>query len=432
MEIQANNRTFRNYLVFWIGQVFSIFGSSVIFFVLVWWITDTTQDPVLISVASFTYFIPMIIISPIAGIVADRYDRKKVILLADSLQAFSTFFMIIAFMFNLMQFWVLLIFIAMRSVCQTFHMPTANAIIPTMVPKEKLSRINGINFLFTSFANVIGPVVGGFLLIFFTVQQALWIDIITFLIALIPLLLIHIPSVKKLDDEHETESFRSAFKGGIKVINSIPGLLSMMIAFMILNFLVQPQGTLLAYFIRVDHGGSVLDFSLISMFFNIGMVIGGIFTSLKKNWKHKMRMIVVAYIIMGIGNILVATAPRGNFPLIMFYSSMIGLAAPLINSLYFTIIHHKVPQDKVGRVISIDMTLSFIAMPMGTILSGPLAKIMGTPNLFVMSAILSLTTINLFYIFSNIRALDAIEENEARDNNSNKKELDIKKKSSSN
>ncbi len=122
----------------------------------------------------------MIIFSPIAGIVSDRYDRRKLILLVDSLQAFSTFILILFFIFNLMQFWILLIFVATRSICQAFHAPTANAIIPTMVPKDKLSRINGINFLLTSFVNVIGPVVGGFLLLFFTVQEALWIDVIIF------------------------------------------------------------------------------------------------------------------------------------------------------------------------------------------------------------------------------------------------------------
>lgn len=359
----------------------------------------------------------MIIISPIAGIISDRYDRRKLILLVDSLQAFSTFILILFFIFNLMQFWNLLLFVAIRSICQAFHAPTANAIIPTMVPKDKLSRINGINFLFTSFVNVIGPLVGGFLLIFFTVQEALWIDVITFLIALIPLLLIKIPRVKKLPEKHERDSFYTSFKEGVNIIYGIPGLLSMMITFMILNFLHQPQGTLMPHFIRVDHGGTVLAFSLVSMAFNIGMFIGGITTSVKKNWKYKMRMIYIAYIIMSIGIILVATTPTGNIPLLMIYSTITGFTGPIINSLYFTIIHQKVPHDKVGRVISIDTTLSFIAMPIGTLLAGPLAYAIGTPTLFLSSAILMFITITLIYIFSNVRSLDTIKEIEIEEHN---------------
>ena len=417
MEIQLDNKTFKNYLFFWVGQIVSIFGSSIVFFVLVWWITDTTQDPIAISTATFTFFIPIIIFSPIAGIVADRYDRRKLILLVDSLQAFSTFILILFFLFNLMQFWILLIFVAIRSTCQAFHTPTANAIIPTMVPKDRLSRINGINFLFTSFVNVIGPVVGGFLLLFFTVQEALWIDVITFLIALIPLLLIKIPRVKMLPEKHERDSFRTSFKEGVNIIHDISGLLSMMIAFMILNFLYQPQGTLVAYFVKVDHGGTVLAFSLVSMAYNIGMVIGGITTSVKKNWKHKMRMIYVAYIIMSIGSILLATTPTGNIPLLMIYSSIIGLPVPIISSLYFTIIHLKVPHDKVGRVLSIDTTLSFVAMPLGILLAGPLTNAIGTPILFLISALLAIIAITLIYIFSSIRSLDTIKKIEIEENN---------------
>jgi DHA3 family macrolide efflux protein-like MFS transporter len=415
LEIQPDNKTFKSYLFFWAGQVFSIFGSSVVFFVLVWWITDTTGNPIAISIGAFSYFIPMIIISPIAGIVSDRYDRKKVILLVDSLQAFSTFILILFFMFGIIQFWILLIFIVIRSVCQAFHFPNANAIIPTMVPKENLSRINGINALFTSFVNVIGPLAGGFLLLIFTVEQALWIDVITFLISLVPLLLINIPRVRKLDEKHEEESISDSFKDGLRIIKRISGLLSMMIAFMILNFLHQPQGILMALFVKSDHGGSVLDFSLVSMTLNIGMLAGGLFTSLKKNWKHKARVIFLAYVIWSIGNILLATAPLGYIPLLMIYSTIGGLTIPLINSLYFTIIHLKVPPDKVGRVVSIDTTLSFIAMPVGTLFAGPLALAIGTPFLFLISSILTMITITLIYFFSSIRALDNIKEIEMKD-----------------
>ncbi len=223
--------------------------------------------------------------------------------------------------------------------------------------------------------------------------------------------------MKKLPEKHERDSFYTSFKEGVNVIHGISGLLSMMITFMVLNFLQQPQGTLMAFFIKVDHGGTVLTFSLVSMAFNIGMFIGGITTSVKKNWKHKMRMIYVAYIIMSIGSILVATTPTGNIPLLMIYSSMTGFTGPIINSLYFTIIHQKVPHDKVGRVISIDTTLSFVAMPLGTLLAGPLAIAIGTPILFLISAILVFITITLIYIFSSVRSLDTINEIEIEEHN---------------
>jgi DHA3 family macrolide efflux protein-like MFS transporter len=416
LENKSNDNLFRNYLIFWIGQLFSILGSSVVFFTLQWWITDTTEDPIAISITFFAFIITMAITSPIAGIVTDHYDRKKIIIIADSLQAFSTFILILFFMFDLMQYWILMIFIPIRSICQTFHFTTENAIIPTMVPKDKLSRINGINFLVTSFINVAGPVIGGFLLLFLTFQEALWIDIITFLISVVPLLLIDIPSVKKIEDEGKKVSFWQAFKEGFRIIHSIPGILGMMIVFMIINFLNQPRATLTAYYVKVIHGGTVLDFSLVSIFFNIGMLIGGTITAFKKKWKYKMRMIFVAYTIASIGYALLATVPTGLFPLVWFYIAMVGFSMPTVNSLYYTIIHLSVPKDKVGRVVSIDTSLSLIAMPLGTIASGPLAIILGTRNLFFISGILTLIIFTLFYIFTNIRRLNEVKETDINEN----------------
>jgi len=415
LEIKTDNKIFRKYLIFWIGQLFSILGSSVVFFALQWWITDITEDPIAISITFFTFVICMAITSPIAGIVSDHFNRKKIILIADSLQAFSTLIMILTFLFNLMQFGILLIFVVIRSVCQTFHFTTQSAIIPSMVPRDKLSRINGINFLATSFVNVIGPIIGGFLLLFLTIQEALWIDIITFLIAVIPLLLIDIPNVKKLEDREKKVSYGHAFKEGLNIIRAIPGLFGMMIVFMIINFLNQPRGTLTAYYVKVIHGGTVLDFSLVSIAFNIGMVIGGIITALKKKWRNKMRMILIAYIIASTGYALLSFVPIGMFQLIWICVAMVGFSMPTINSLYYTIIHLSVPQDKVGRVVSIDTTLSFIAMPLGTIMSGPLALMIGTNFLFFISAILSIIVIAFFYMFTNIRKLNEVRETEVNE-----------------
>ena len=129
-----------------------------------------------------------------------------------------------------------------------------------------------------------------------------------------------------------------------------------------------------------------------------------------------MRPIFITYIIMSLGQILIATVPIGFIWLIAIYAPLVGFGGPIINSLWFTMIHLKVPHDKVGRVVSIDTTLSFIAMPIGTLLAGPLALLMGTANLFIVSAILNITTISLFYFFTKIRAFGVIKVVEPSEN----------------
>ena len=410
MEETADKSSFKSYLFFWSGQLASILGSSVVYFVLLWWLVDETKSAIALSIGSVSYFVPLILVSLIAGVVADRYDRKKVIFIADSLQAFSTFIMILFFAYGIMEFWYLYFFFAFRSTCQAFHQPTQNAIIPTMVPKEKLSRINGINFLLTGAINIIGPVIGATFLIYFTVEQALWIDIITYSIAIVPLLLIKIPSFHKETEDKKRESMWKEFKSGFKILTTIPGLLMLILEATIFNFLVQPISTLFPYYIRVIHNGSVVDFALISMSFNVGMFIGGILTTIKKEWKYKIPIMISVAIINAIIYALFSFVPIGFIFLLMLYSVIRGFTIPILNTLFYTILQLRVPSDKLGRVISIDNTLSCIGIPLGSILAGPLAVIIGIGPLFFISASLIIVAEIVIYLFTKIRLLDSEED----------------------
>ena len=104
----------------------------------------------------------MIFAMPIAGVFSDRWNRKNLIIIVDSSQAFATFILIVLLSMGITDLWIIFSFMALRSIFQAFHQPTVNAIVPTMVPKEKLSRINGINFLASGVVQLIGPVLAAF------------------------------------------------------------------------------------------------------------------------------------------------------------------------------------------------------------------------------------------------------------------------------
>ena len=227
MEEIANKGTFKSYLFFWSGQLFSLLGSMVVFFVITFWIADIYNDPIISAFASFLYILMMTICMPFAGVIADRINRKVLIIVVDSLQAYITILLIIIFYFGSPDIWIVYLFISLRSVFQAFHVPTVNAIIPTMVPKDKLSRINGVNFLFTGVVQLLAPFIGAMMLVFLSVYMILWVDVITFFIALIPLLLINIPSVRQVNHTEEKKaksSFFKEFRLGLKTLKIIPGL----------------------------------------------------------------------------------------------------------------------------------------------------------------------------------------------------------------
>jgi len=164
MEGQADPTTFRSYLTFWSGQLVSLLGSSVAQFVIIWWITLETGSALYLSLASLLGFAPMIILSPFAGVFVDRWSRKALIGVVDFLQALVTVALILLFSVGIVSIWYVLALLALRGVFQAFHNPAVAAIVPLMVPRDKLSRMNGATYLFSGAVTLAGPVLAAFLL----------------------------------------------------------------------------------------------------------------------------------------------------------------------------------------------------------------------------------------------------------------------------
>lgn len=420
MEEIANKETYRSYLFFWSGQLVSLLGSSVVYFVITWWITVEYQSALFLSIASFLFILPMTISMPIAGVFSDRINRKTLILIADSSQAFVTFILILLFLFGIANIWLIFIFISLRAIFQAFHLPTVNAIIPTMVPKEKLTRINGINFMFTGVVQLVAPFIAAVLWMLMTIEIILWVDVITFFIALVPLLLISIPSINQINNISGKEqnpkknSFIKEFRLGVRTLKLVPGLITMIILSLLLNFLIRPIDTLMSLYINVNHGGGPGHLALTLAFFQGGMIFGALITSIKKEWNNKIRVIFISMIIALIGYIIFGIAPTGSYIILIIGGVIMGINLPIINALYQTFIQTTVPADKIGRVTSIDHTFSMSISPLGTILCGPLAEIIGIPSLFFYSGLIGIICTMSFWSFTNIRKVDIDSKSELK------------------
>ncbi|GAI65914.1 unnamed protein product, partial [marine sediment metagenome] len=270
MESSPTSNTFKSYISFWTGQMFSLLGSSIVQFVVIWWIAIETESPIYLSIAAFLGFLPMVVISPIAGVFIDRWNRKLTIAITDFLQAVITVWLIFLIMLNIADVWTIILINSLRGICQAFHFPAINAIIPIMIPKKHLSRFNGINYFFTGLINVIGPVVAASLLLIWSINEILWIDIITFIIAIFPLLLIKIPLV--IEKDKKRDSFKNDFKLGFNVLQTVPGLLILLILISAVNFLSVPFHTLLPLFVIVNHVGTASDLAIVMALIQIGIV----------------------------------------------------------------------------------------------------------------------------------------------------------------
>ncbi|MFX1567404.1 MAG: MFS transporter [Promethearchaeota archaeon] len=402
-EELANKQTFRNYIVFWIGQLFSVLGSSISQFAIIWWITDTTGSTMLLSLASFLYILPMTIVVALSGVIIDKWNRKGIIMIVDSLQAFVMLLVIVIFNLGGENPILIVGIMGVLGILQGFHIPTVGAIVPTMVQKERLSRINGINFFFRSFIEIIGPVIGAMMFSFLPLKSILWIDPITFIIAFIPLLVIKIPRINSKDKSVEKKSFIEDFKLGYRTLKSIPIIFMMLLISMFLNFLLRPFSILLPYFIRYNHLGDVSNLAFVIAFMNGGTVLGALITSIKKEWKHALPIYcgLEFILIMNVG--LVALTPFRVFIMISIVLGITGFALPIVNTIYLTIMQKKVPADKMGRLSSLDWAISSAISPIAPIITGPLSVMIGVTPLFLICSVLGMIITLIIWRIAHVR-----------------------------
>jgi len=384
-------------------------GSMIVGFVITFWLTMETGSVVILSISIFLMFLPQIVITPFSGVIADRWNKKTIIIIADSSQATVTFLLFVFFLFDFQNVWLVLGINTFRASLYAFQYPTVQSLIPIMVPKDKLSRINGINFLFSGVIFSIGPLLAATLLAFFTINQIFFVDIITFLIALVPFLLIKIPKVHQVTEEAAKKSMFKDFKTGLLTIKMVPGLFAMIIFAMIWNFFHRPWAVLMPYFILITHEGTAFSLALLMTSSQVGSIIGSLIMSVKKTWKHKIKLNIVGSSIFFICQIPAILAPKGNFILMMISLFPAFVLFPITVSTYLAILQTVVSKDKIGRVMSIDHMISMAIAPIGALIAGPLAEAIGIINLFLIFAIVGMIFPYIIWFFTKIRQLEIIE-----------------------
>ncbi len=411
METQATQTTFTSYLTLWSGQLISLLGSSIASFVIIWWITLETESPLYLAVASFAGLAPLVILMPFAGVLVDRWSRKAMIGVVDLLQAVATVALILLFWLNIVSIWLVLGLLTLRGIFQAFHNPAASAIVPLMVPREKLSRMNGVNYLLSGATTLIGPVVAALLLEVWRIDQILWIDAATFIMAVIPLLIIKIPSVRRNQDEDPTRSsFKKDFGEGLAFIKNARGLLPFIVLATALNFLLTPLSTLMPYYVRFDHLGDAPDLALVMAFFQGGILAGGLLMSVTKGFKRKMVAIVFSVYVIFLGYAIVALTPTGLFWFMAVGGLIIGCCLPIANVSIQTIIQTVVPLKMLGRINSVIGALASAASPFGMILSGIIVEFTRTSNVYVVCAGLGMLTLTFSWFFTDMKHVEEIKE----------------------
>lgn len=391
IENNPKENWFKNIILFLSSQTISLFGSSLVQYAIMWHITLTTESGLMMTLYIICGFIPAFILSPVAGVWADRYNRKMLIILADGLIATATLILAILFFMGFDAIWLLFVMAAVRAFGTGIQMPAVGAILPQIVPKDKLTKVNGVNGSIQAIIMFVSPMVSAALLGFATIETIFFIDVITAAIAIITLLALKI-SVHEKAAEKQTTSYFSDFKQGLQYVNNHTFLKSFFIFFAVFFVLMAPAAFLTPLQVTRSFGDDVWRLSAIEIAFSIGMMVGGGIIASWGGFENKIKTLGFASVIMGVCTFALGIVP--NFWVYFAFMALFGVAMPIFNTPATVLLQEKVEEDYLGRVFGVMGMISTSMMPLGMLIFGPIADIikiewllLGTGILIIILAI---------------------------------------------
>jgi len=368
----AQPKNMRTFLVIWLGQFISIVGSGLTGFGLSVWVFTQTGKATPMAITALAFNLPRILLSPIAGSVADRFNRKRILIIADTAAVLITVGLAVLIYNDMLQVWHIYLSAALSSAFGTFQEPAYRSSITMMVPKKDLARAAGIQQIGGAMQSILVPVLAGALYGLIGFRGIILIDIFTFFFAIAALIWAHIPQPEMVTDTGtgEKRSMLSDARFGWKYLQARPGLVTLLLYFAVVNFFLSLSGVLSAPLVLSF--GTPTDMGLVQMAGGAAMLIGGLVMGTWGGPKTKRVWgVILTIFLSGFGFLIVGLKPLtwsialGQFVFLIF----IPIAAALSQAVW----QIKIPADIQGRVFAMRAMLSYSIIPLANLIAGPLA-----------------------------------------------------------
>lgn len=375
-----------NILRFLTAQTISLFGSSLVQYAIIWHITLSTSSGKMLTISTLCGFLPQIFISLFAGVWIDRYDRKKMIMISDSLIAVSTLILALSFLSGENNTWLLFAVLIVRSAGTGIQTPVVNALIPQIVPKEQLMRIGGINSTLSSMMMFLSPAISGAILSVSPIATVLFIDVVTAVIGVSITATVKIePYEKKI--EGELSGFEQV-KEGISYLKQNTFIRNLFLYQILTLFLISPSAFLTPLMVSRTFGAEVWRLTASEMTYSLGMVLGGVLISVWGGFKKRTHTTLLAGAVYGAVMIGLGLAPA--FFIYLGLNTMIGITSPCYNTPITVSIQERVDPSMHGRIFSLMQIASSCALPLGMAFFGPLADLIQVQWLLIAAGALVL------------------------------------------
>jgi hypothetical protein len=403
------------FIVVWIGQIVSLLGSAMSHFALTIWAYEKTESATALALVGFFFVGPMLLVSPIAGAIVDRSNRRFMMMISDLAAGTTTLAILILISIGKLEIWHLYITGAISGVFNAFQWPAYSAAISTMLPKEQYGRANGMMALADTASGIIAPILAGALLGIIGLVGVLLIDVVTFVFAISALLVVTIPQPRRTAEGQKSQgNLLKEASYGFYYILARPSLLALQIVFLLGNFFVGIPFAVGNAMILASSQMNELVLASVNSVGAIGGVVGGVVMSAWGGPKRRVHGVLAGWAISSLlGTITMGLA--NSLPGWAFASFMGAFFVPLINGSNQAIWQAKVAPDLQGRVFSIRRLIAWFVSPLAMLIAGPLADFVLEPGMMAGGSLTGLFSslvgtgpgagMSLMFVFGGLLAL---------------------------
>ena len=382
---------YRDFRLMFIGACISSVGTWMQNLAQAWLVLDISKSPFYLGLDAFLAGIPVFLLSILGGVVADRVERRRVLLISQYIQMASAFILTLLLLFHVVRIWEILALSFVCGTAQSFGGPAYSALIPTLVKKEDMPNAIALNSIQFNLARVLGPAIGGVVL---ARLGSVWCFGLNGLSFLAPVISLTILTTRYLPAK-TGESMISSLKQGFGFIRRQGAMEALIFLAFIMTALGFPMMTFLPWFARTTFQGGPFTLTLFMCASGVGAVAGSLLVAWMGNAQHKGRIALMSLVWLGIGISVFALSTNLLLSCIVLFLTGIGLMTVFanVNSLVQLI----TPNEMRGRVMSVYNSAFRGGMPMGNLMTGWLVPKFTAPYVLTANG-LALLAVALYFL----------------------------------
>lgn len=364
------------FLIIWFGQLVSIIGSGLTQFAIGVYVYQVTGSATQLSLILLVATLPRLLVAPFAGALVDRWDRRWVMIVSDTVAALATLFIWSLLAIGDLQVWHIALAVTIGGIAGVFQFPAYMAATTLLVPKEHYGRVSGLNQMAFAIGQIAAPVLAGYMLVTIQMQGIILIDFATFIFAIFTLLLVRIPRPPETAQGKAGRGslWREAAYGWV-YLKERPGLLGLLVLFAFVNFALGYWGVLMTPLVLSFSTADVL--GTIFSVGGIGTLIGSVVMSTWGGSKRKINSLLGSIFLFSV--FLIVMGLRADPIVIGIGAIGLFVLLPIANSSSQAIWQAKVAPDVQGRVFAIRGLIATGITPLTYLTAGPLADYVFEP-----------------------------------------------------